>query len=194
MPQLSKLPPSTSLAWILALPLLSSCTVIDWQSAVGAVLSCTVTVALHVEAFPLKSVTVSVTVLSPVLLHVKLFGDTLSDPMPQLSKLPPSTSEPAIVTFPVLSRETVIDWQMAVGAVLSCTVTVALQLEVLPLKSVTVSVTVLSPVLLHVKLFGDTLSDPMPQLSTLPPSTSVPAIVTFPVLSRDTVRDWQSAV
>src|SRR6202035_358329 len=104
---------------------------------------------------------------SPTFKQLKLFGDTLSDPMPQLSKLPPSTSDPAIVTFPVLSNDTVIDWQVANGDVLSCTVTVALQLEVLPPKSVTVSVTVLSPAFKQLKLFGDTSRLEMPQLSKL---------------------------
>jgi|ERR1035437_1673936 hypothetical protein len=71
--------------------------------------------------FPFKSVTVSVTVLTPTFAHVNAFGDALSDAMPQLSKLPPSISEATIVAFPELSRNTVIDWHIAVGGTVSPT-------------------------------------------------------------------------
>ncbi len=50
--QLSKLPPSTSAATIDTFPVASNWTVISWQTGVGAILSSTVTSAVHVETFP----------------------------------------------------------------------------------------------------------------------------------------------
>ena len=44
-------------------PEASSWTVRSWQSAIGATLSSTVIVAVHVDTFPFTSVTVSVTTL-----------------------------------------------------------------------------------------------------------------------------------
>ena len=48
-----------------------------WHTALGAVTSCTVTVAPHVALFPCTSVTVNTTALPPTLAHVKLLGATL---------------------------------------------------------------------------------------------------------------------
>src|ERR1035437_6128119 len=111
MMQLSKLPPSISDTWILALPLLSSCTVNGpLHNATGAILSCTVTVALHVDTLPFTSITVSVTVLAfPASLHVKVFGDTSIVAIPQASVLPASICEVWILVFPLLSSGIVID-------------------------------------------------------------------------------------
>ena len=59
-------------------------------------------------------------------------------------------------------------WQTAVGLVTSLTVTVAVQVETLPLTSVTVKVTVLAPTLAHVKEEGETASEAIPHASELP--------------------------
>ncbi len=91
MPQLSLLPLSTWAAATVALPLASKFTVTFWQSAVGAVLSTTVTVAVQVLTLPLVSVTVRVTVLAPTWLQSKLAWSRLMLAMPQLSLLPLST-------------------------------------------------------------------------------------------------------
>jgi len=145
IPQASVLPPSTSLAWMLALPMLSSWTVMELQSAVGAILSCTVTVAVQLELLPAWSVTVSVTVFVPTFAHVNVFGATVSDAMPQLSLLPPSTWLAVMLPFPVLSSWTVTAWQIAVGVCPSTTVTLKEHVAVLPVLSVAVAVTVVVP-------------------------------------------------
>ena len=108
IPQLSVEPPSISAAAMEAFPVASSCTVMSWQIASGAILSSTVTVAVHVSVFPLTSVTVKVTVLGPTSAQVKIAGLTLSPAIPQLSDEPPSTSPAVIDAFPELSSWTVI--------------------------------------------------------------------------------------
>ena len=59
-------------------------------------------------------------------------------------------------------------WQTATGGSASTTVTVAVQVELLPLLSVTVRVTVLVPTLLTTKLVLSRLRLAMPQASVLP--------------------------
>ena len=59
-------------ATILAFPRASSCTVISWQTATGAILSSTVTVAVQLSLLPLPSVTVRVTVLAPTSAQVNV--------------------------------------------------------------------------------------------------------------------------
>ena len=70
---------------------------------------------------------------------------------------------------------------MATGATMSSTVTVAVQVLLLPAASVTVNVTVLAPTFAHVKVFGETLKVNEPESSLEPPSTSDAARVTLPV-------------
>ena len=66
IPQASELPPSTSCAVIVTEPLEPACTEMFWQTAFGAMLSSTVTLAEQVLALPFTSVTVKVTVGAPV--------------------------------------------------------------------------------------------------------------------------------
>jgi len=54
------------------------------------------------------------------------------------------------------------------GAILSTTVTVAVQVETFPFTSVTVSVTVLLPTLAQVNELGETITVAIPQLSLEP--------------------------
>lgn len=54
------------------------------------------------------------------------------------------------------------------GAMLSTTVTVAVQVETFPFTSVTVRVTVLLPTLAQLNVLGETVTDAMPQLSLDP--------------------------
>ena len=58
---------------------------------------------MQVEALPLLSVTVSVTVLAPTLAQVKLLGDTLMPAMPQASEEPLSIWAAVMVALPVAS-------------------------------------------------------------------------------------------
>ena len=78
-------------------------------------------------------------------------------------------------------------WQSAVGSTLSSIVTSAVQTEVFPFESVTVSVTVLTPRSSQSKVDGLGASVTEPQLSVEPPSTSADTIVAFPVASNCTV-------
>lgn len=55
-----------------------------------------------------------------------------------------------------------------IGFELSCTLTVAVQVCMFPLLSVTVRVTVFEPILEQLKLFGTTVMDAIPQLSDEP--------------------------
>src|SRR5258708_4808618 len=194
MPQTSLLPPSTSAAASVPLPVPSRTTVAALHLAVGGVLSTTVTVAVQVATFLLLSVTVKVTVFGPTLAQVKVFGLTLRLLMPQISLLPPSTSAAASVPLPAPSRTTVAALHLAVGGVLSTTVTVAVQAASLLLLPVTVKVTVFGPTFAQVKVFGLTLRLLMPQISLLAPSTSAAASVPLPVPSRTTVAALHLAV
>lgn len=91
------------------------------------------------------------------------------------------------VAVPAALRNTVAFLQVATGATLSCTVTLALQEAVLPLTSVTVSTTVLTPVLAQVKVEGETVKTPIPQLSVLPLFICAAVTVAVPLAPNCTV-------
>ena len=61
---------------------------IDWQAAIGAMWSSTVTTAEHVEEFPLLSRTVRITEFAPTFAQVKEFGATDMLAIPQASDEP----------------------------------------------------------------------------------------------------------
>ena len=67
----------------------------------------TVTVALHVDTFPLPSVTVKVTVLAPTLEQSNVLGDTDTDAIAQLSVEPLSMSAVVMEALPKASKFTV---------------------------------------------------------------------------------------
>ena len=71
----------------------------------------------------------------------------------------------------------------ATGTKLSSTVTVALQVEILLLLSVTVNITVLAPKFAQVKLVGSILNVTAPQASFEPLSISEATILAFPEAS-----------
>ena len=127
-----------------------------------------VTVAVQVETLPLRSVTVSVTVFGPMSEQSKVLGDTAMLWMPQLSDEPLSICAAVMVAVPPAFNCTVIFWQMAVGGIVSCTVTVAPQVATLPLRSVTVSVTAFAPMSEQSNALGDTVMLWIPQLSNEP--------------------------
>jgi hypothetical protein len=117
------------------------------QVIVGAWLSTTVTVNEHVAVLPLVSVAVQVTVLVPRAKVEPLVGAQLLVTPGQLS--------PMVGALQVIAGDeqvpdavfvAILAGQVIVGAWLSTTVTVKLQLFVLPLASVAVHVTVLLPV------------------------------------------------
>ena len=117
---------------------------------------------------PLLSVTVRVTILTPKFAQVKLVGG-IEREKAQASLLPPFMSRATMLALPPPSNDTVMFWHSAVGAMLSTTVTVALQvLESGPW--VAVSVTVLAPKFAQVKKSGLTDSV-MPPAGVLPSST-----------------------
>ena len=151
-------------------------------------MSSTVTVEVQVLAFPLGSVTVKVTVLLPISAQLKEEISMLELAMLQLSELPPSTSVAVMLAAPEPSSETVMDWQIATGAVESITVIVAVQLELFPLGSVAVMVIVLLPVFAHENELTSSIRLSRLQLSLEPLSTSPVVIEAAPLPSRYTVR------
>src|SRR4030042_1076531 len=104
--------------------------------------------------------------------------------IPQASLLPLFTLAVAIVTLPVASKYASISWQTATGEIVSMTVTVAVHWSVLPLLSVTVSVTVFAPTSTHAKSVTSSTMLAIPHASLLPLLISAAAIVTLPVVSR----------
>src|ERR1043165_3606632 len=184
MPQASVEPLSTCPAVIVAVPKASSCTVMFWQLATGAILSSTVTVAVQVEVFPFTSVTVRVIVLGPTLLQSKALISSVEDVVPQASVEPLSISAAVIEALPVASNCIVMPWQLTTGLIVSITVTAASQVAVLPLTSVTVSVTVFTPTSAQVKVNGKASRLKSIQLSLEPLSMSNGSSVALPVASR----------
>src|SRR5207247_2015249 len=110
-----------------------------------------------------------------------------------LTVTPPSTSGTAAWQFASALALGVVE-QVTTGAVVSVTVTVAVQVWVLPLLSVTVRVTRLVPMLAQLKLGWLRLRLAMPQASLLPLSIWAGVIVTLPVGSNWTVMSWQRAI
>jgi len=121
---------------------------------VGGILSTTVTVAWHEAELLAASFTVSVTVFGPLLAQVNVLGVTVREVIPQLSVLPPSTSEPVIDALPFASSATVASLQTAVGGVVSLTVKVVVQVAALFDASFTVMVMVVVPALTSVPAAG----------------------------------------
>ena len=74
----------------------------------GDVVSATVTVEVHVELFPLPSVTVNVTAFAPRSAHVNAVISAAKVTAVQLSVEPPSTSAATIVAVPAPSKKTVM--------------------------------------------------------------------------------------
>ena len=109
---------------------------------------------MQVFVFPFASVTVSVTVFGPKFAQVNESGVAESVVVVQLSLDPLLICAAVTEPVPAPLSCTVLFWQIAVGRVVSDTVTVDVQVAVFPLASVTVSVTVFGPTFAHVKLSG----------------------------------------
>src|SRR5690554_2495849 len=102
-------PPSKSRAEALPSQLASALTVTDWHTAIGASLqepkgSVTVTTVVQVEIFPLESVTVKVTVFSPISEQLKVTLSIAILAIPQESELPLSISDIVMLAFPLASN------------------------------------------------------------------------------------------
>jgi hypothetical protein len=128
-------------------------------------------VEVQVLTLPLLSVTVKVTVLGPMLAQVNEVLSRLSERIPQASLEPLSTCWAVIEAAPAASSCMVSAWQIAIGATLSSTVMVEVQVLTFPLLSVTVKVTVLGPTLAQVNDVLSRLSEAIPQASLDPLST-----------------------
>ncbi len=154
------------------------------QEAVGFTLSSTVTEASHVDTFPLTSVTVSVTVFTPTCEQSKSKSScpesTVTEATSQLSEEPPSISAEVIVKSPFPSNWTMISWQIAVGLIVSSTVTIAVHVVTFPVLSVAVSVTVFGPTFEQSNWSGETVIEANPQLALAPAFTSPGVIEVLP--------------
>jgi hypothetical protein len=148
------------------------------QVMVGSTLSVTVTVWLQVAVLPLLSVTVQITVVVPIRNAAGALLET--EATPQLSAVTGVPRATPVAVHPVLVVVFTFVGQVMVGRVMSVTVTVWLQVAVLPLLSVTVQVTVVVPI---GKADGALLlTEAIPQLS---PVTGVPRatpVAVHPVL------------
>src|SRR6266571_2359923 len=193
MPQASLL---ALLIWarsIVPWPLAFNSTLRSWQTATGGIKSTTVTVAVQVALLVLLSVTVRVTRFVPTLLTSKLVLSRLRLAMPQASVLPLLIWAGVMVARPFAFNSTVRSRQTATGETESTTVTVAGALWLLPLLSVTVRVTVLTPTLVQSKLVWLRLRLAMPQASVLPLLICAGSMVPWPLASNSTLRFWQTA-
>src|SRR5207245_10749226 len=99
-----------------------------------------------------------------------------------------------VVGWPATSSWIVRSWHTATGATESTTVTVAVQVALLPFASVTVRVTAFVPTLLQSKLVLLRLRLAMPQPSLLPLFTSAGTIVAWPAALSWMVISLQKAV
>ena len=186
--QLSIVPPSMSEADMIASPFSSRLTEISWVITFGPTLSWILTIEIAVDWFPLESVTVRVTTLSPILEQSKDVISILIDSIPQLSVDPLLMSDSVIETWPFSSRLITRSCEIAIGSILSTIVTVAVSDETLPLASVAVNVTTLSPILEQSKeSISIDKSILESQLSTDPLSISEANIVDTPFSSSDIV-------
>src|SRR5207249_5436715 len=142
------------------------------QITVGAVLSVITKLVVQVALLPAASVAVTVIVFVPRPTNVPASGlwlkvIALVGVQLSLTVTPPRTSGTVAWQFASAKALGVAE-QITVGAVLSMTVTVAVQVWVLPLLSVTVRVTRLVPMLVQSKLVWLRLRLAMPQASLLP--------------------------
>ena len=155
IPQLSVLPLLTCATLSVACPALFKKIVGFLHLAIGADTSFMVTLAVQVAMFPPTSVALSVTVFMPMLAQLKRLGVSVNV-MEQLSVEPLLTADVVTVTVPFTPKLAMTSLHFATGRVTSLTVTVAVQVEVFPLPSLTVRVTRFAPTLLQVKLLATT--------------------------------------
>jgi len=178
IPHASEEPLFTANESIEALPVLSKSMDIFLEIARGAIVSAIVTTEVHVELLPDASVTVNVTVFVPILAQVNTCGLTEKAAIVQLSVDPLLTANESMDAIPTLSNCAVIFLQVAIGAIVSETVTVETHCDEFPDASVTVKVTLFAPIFEQINESGLTTNEAIPQSSVDKLSTSVPMIVT----------------
>jgi hypothetical protein len=144
--------------------------------------------APHVEELLLGSVTVKVTAFGPTLVQLKLVLLNNNVIGLQASLDPLSTKAALVVPLPEASNITVTFWQLATGAMLSITVTPAVQVLLFEFTSVTVRVTVFGPVT-WLQLNAVCVNDrpPIPQASVDVLFTKAALVMPLPVTSNITV-------
>ena len=148
----------------------------------GLTVSDTVTIAVPVLKFPLKSVTVKVTVFAPILLHVNVDGETDNVEIVQLSVDPLFTCAPVKVKVPFDPKYAVMFLVITFGLIVSDNVTVAVPVFMFPLVSVTVKVTMFDPILAQVNVLGETATVAIPHASLEPLFICAAVIVAVPKL------------
>src|SRR5688572_285967 len=178
-PQLSVEPLSTCVGNTTIKPPLSE-TVISCAIQTGEIVSSTVTSAVHVLELPDRSVTVRVTVFGPKSSQVKSSGVTVNDISSQLSVEPASTWSAVMTTIPAASTYIVRSPAAHNGSVSSTTVTVAVHVSEAPDSSVTVSITMFSPMSSQSNVFSSIVNSSSPQVLVEPPSTSSGRMTTLP--------------
>ena len=143
---------------------------------------------------PFTSVTDKITVCEPTLVQLKvlLLRDMLA--MPQTSALPLFTVVVGKLAFPALSNCTVTFLQIAVGGVISWTVTVAPHVLEFPFTSMTVNTTGFAPTFTQVKAVVFKAVEAMPQASVELLFTAAAVVDPVPAAFNCTVTFLQFAV
>lgn len=191
IPQLSVLPLFTSPMLRVACPELFRKIDGFLHLAVGPVMSRTVTFAVQVDVLPPTSVALNVAVCTPICEQLNVLGVSVKV-REQLSEEPLFTVIAGTVTEPFAPRLAVTFLHFATGGFTSLTVTVALQVAVLPFPSLAVRVTRLFPTLLQLKLlFTTDTRFTVPQLSEPDWYTLAGVMLTFPVASRLAMKGLQ---
>ena len=146
--------------------------VVSTQFKTGFIVSTRVTKVEHELALPVESVMVKVTVcVFRIEEQSKVFISIAQVAMAQLSNDAESINEESIEKFPLLLiLKSVSEKQSAVGGVVSTTVTMAVAVEIFPLTSATINVTVFAPISLHVNKVLSKAKLAIPQLSVDPSS------------------------
>ena len=168
IPQASVEPLLIELAVIEAEPLAFKYIVLFWVFTIGVIVSNTVTIEVAVFTLPFTSVTESVTVFAPMLAQVNVLGEAPKVAILQLSVEPLFNCEPAILAFPVASKYTEIFLAIALGLIVSITVTIAVPVWTLLLKSVAVKVTVFGPTWVQLNEVGETTNEVITHASLVP--------------------------
>ena len=189
IPQASVEPLFTWAPVTVTVPKLFNWAVIFWVTTFGRTVSLTVTIAVAVLKLPLPSVTVKVTVFAPIFEQVNVLGETDKEAIPHVSVEPLFISAPVMVTVPKLFNWAVIFRAIAIGLIVSLTVTTAVPVLLFPFTSTTVKVTVLVPIFEQLNVLGVTDNNEVftPQASNEPLFICAAVILTEPLDPKKTV-------
>ena len=168
IPHASDEPLFTKSGVIVTFPVESNWAVIFLVITIGLTVSKIVTIEGAVAKLPEASVTVNVTLFTPKFEQVNDDGVAVNEDTPQLSLEPLLIEAPANVKVPLLPKYAVKFLAIAIGLIVSATVTVAVPVLIFPFTSVTVNVTVFAPLLAQVNVKGDAVIVLIPQASDDP--------------------------